>query len=277
MRPGLHRVRTGVRAAREPRGTGRGREPGTRTTYRHHVRGGVRRDLPRAVGAEPGGRGRHPRPGGMVPAGVPGERAGLRRAPRSRGHRGGLPRLRQGLHGVPHHPRLTPPAPAADTETGRAGRGRRLAAPWPECALPVDVPPARRCGRRTGRSWCTTDRSARRRRPTPPRAPPVAVPCGTPGVPGAGPCAQATYGRPALAPVGVMRHPRVTGAPAAAHSRTSAPADPAQTPLRRTRRPAPRAGRAPYRQGRQLAILDEPGEGGTTSDGGGRGRWGTAG
>lgn len=277
MRPGLHRVRTGVRAAREPRGTGRGREPGTRTTYRHHVRGGVRRDLPRAVGAEPGGRGRHPRPGGMVPAGVPGERAGLRRAPRSRGHRGGLPRLRQGLHGVPHHPRLTPPAPAADTETGRAGRGRRLAAPWPECALPVDVPPARRCGRRTGRSWCTTDRSARRRRPTPPRAPPVAVPCGTPGVPGAGPCAQATYGRPALAPVGVMRHPRVTGAPrggAFPHVRTGGPgsdppsAHPPASPPRRSRTVQTRA--TARHTGRTRGGRDNQRRGG-------RGRWGTAG
>nr|WSY57147.1 DUF2236 domain-containing protein [Streptomyces sp. NBC_00886] len=85
------------------------------------------------------------------------------------------------------------------------------------------------------------------------------------------------YGRPAPAPATVTRQLRATGTllrcvPARVRWQL-----PPKHILRAVSRLGPGSRPAPYKVGRSLAILDEPGEGGTNTDGGDRGRWGTAG
>ncbi|MGW4541777.1 oxygenase MpaB family protein [Streptomyces chartreusis] len=91
------------------------------------------------------------------------------------------------------------------------------------------------------------------------------------------PYAHELYGRPAPEPATVTRQLRATGTllrcvPARLRWQL-----PPKHILRAMARLGPGSRPAPYKLGRQLAILDEPGEGGRTSTGGERGRWGTAG
>ncbi|MBT1097891.1 oxygenase MpaB family protein [Streptomyces sp. Tu102] len=91
------------------------------------------------------------------------------------------------------------------------------------------------------------------------------------------PYAHDLYGRPAPEPATVTRQLRATGTllrciPARLRWQL-----PPKHILRAMARLGPGSRPAPYKLGRQLAILDEPGEGGRTSTGGERGRWGTAG
>ncbi|MGW4753643.1 oxygenase MpaB family protein [Streptomyces chartreusis] len=91
------------------------------------------------------------------------------------------------------------------------------------------------------------------------------------------PYAHELYGRPAPEPATVTRQLGATGTllrciPARLRWQL-----PPKHILRAMARLGPGSRPAPYKLGRQLAILDEPGEGGRTSTGGERGRWGTAG
>ncbi|MGK3941633.1 oxygenase MpaB family protein [Streptomyces caeruleatus] len=91
------------------------------------------------------------------------------------------------------------------------------------------------------------------------------------------PYAYELYGREAPEPATVTRRLRATGTllrgvPARLRWQL-----PPKHILRAMDRLGPGARPAPYKLGRQVAILDEPGEGGANFDGGGRGRWGTAG
>ncbi|MEV8428559.1 oxygenase MpaB family protein [Streptomyces sp. HUAS 31] len=91
------------------------------------------------------------------------------------------------------------------------------------------------------------------------------------------PYAHELYGRPAPEPATVTRQLRATGTllrciPARLRWQL-----PPKHILRAMARLGPGSRPAPYKLGRQLAILDESGEGGRTSTGGERGRWGTAG
>ncbi|WP_406256252.1 oxygenase MpaB family protein [Streptomyces chartreusis] len=91
------------------------------------------------------------------------------------------------------------------------------------------------------------------------------------------PYAHELYGRPAPEPATVTRQLRATGTllrciPARLRWQL-----PPKHILRAMAGLGPGSRPAPYKLGRQLAILDEPGEGGRTSTGGERGRWGTAG
>lgn len=91
------------------------------------------------------------------------------------------------------------------------------------------------------------------------------------------PYAHELYGRPAPEPAAVARQLRAAGLllrriPARLRWQL-----PPKHILRAMDRLGPGTRPAPYKLGRQLAILDEPGEGGHHSDGGERGRWGTAG
>ncbi|MFF8357570.1 oxygenase MpaB family protein [Streptomyces chartreusis] len=91
------------------------------------------------------------------------------------------------------------------------------------------------------------------------------------------PYAHDLYGRPAPEPATVTRQLRATGTllrciPARLRWQL-----PPKHILRAMARLGPGSRPAPYKLGRQLAILDESGEGGRTSTGGERGRWGTAG
>ncbi|GAB2893109.1 oxygenase MpaB family protein [Streptomyces deserti] len=91
------------------------------------------------------------------------------------------------------------------------------------------------------------------------------------------PYAHELYGRPAPAPPVVTRRLRLTGIllrgiPARLRWQL-----PPKHILRAMARLGPGARPAPYKLGREVAILDEPGEGAADSDGGGRRRWGTAG
>ncbi|MFE7447215.1 oxygenase MpaB family protein [Streptomyces chartreusis] len=91
------------------------------------------------------------------------------------------------------------------------------------------------------------------------------------------PYAHELYGRPAPEPATVTRQLCATGTllrciPARLRWQL-----PPKHILRAMARLGPGSRPAPYKLGRQLAILDESGEGGRTSTGGERGRWGTAG
>ncbi|MFJ9895701.1 oxygenase MpaB family protein [Streptomyces sp. NPDC091280] len=90
------------------------------------------------------------------------------------------------------------------------------------------------------------------------------------------PYAHRLYGRPAPAPAVVTRRLRATGTllrcvPAQVRWQL-----PPKHIIRAVSRLGPGSRPAPYKVGRSLAILDEPGEGGTNTYGGERGRWGTA-
>ncbi|WP_427917901.1 oxygenase MpaB family protein [Streptomyces sp. cg40] len=91
------------------------------------------------------------------------------------------------------------------------------------------------------------------------------------------PYAHRLYGRPAAAAATVTRQLRVTGTLlrcVPAHVRWQLPP---KHIIRAMSRLGPGSRPSPYKVGRSLAILDEPGEGRTNTDGGDRGRWGTAG
>jgi uncharacterized protein (DUF2236 family) len=91
------------------------------------------------------------------------------------------------------------------------------------------------------------------------------------------PYAHELYGRPAPKPATVTRQLRATGTllrcvPARVRWQL-----PPKHILRAMARLGPGSRPAPYKLGREVAILDEPGEGRKDSNGGDRGRWGTAG
>ncbi|MBC9730481.1 oxygenase MpaB family protein [Streptomyces sp. TRM68367] len=91
------------------------------------------------------------------------------------------------------------------------------------------------------------------------------------------PYAHELYGCPAPAPAVVTRRLRRTARLLRAVPALLRWQLPPQHILRAMARLGPGARPAPYKLGREVAILDEPGAGGATSDGGGRRRWGTAG